>query len=70
MSVQQLLNATIKMIFLYLYERRLLGKKSNFHVLVFSVLSMSSFDYVLFAYLLFVMEIELSGVQFGLLSYE
>ena len=38
MSVQQLLNATIKMIFLYLYERRLLGKKSNFHVLFFSVL--------------------------------
>ena len=31
---------------------------------------MSLFDYVLFASLLFVMEIELSGVQFGLLSYE
>ena len=38
MSVQQLLNAAIEMIFLYLYERRLLGKESNFHVLVFSVL--------------------------------
>ena len=31
---------------------------------------MSSFDHVLFVYLLFVMEIGLSGVQFGLLSYE
>ena len=31
---------------------------------------MSLFDYVLFASLLFVMEIEPSGVQFGLLSYE